>query len=430
MAKAPRIEAGDRAGEPLKQMSKQLPPKPKTKSALTPRQIEARTSLWKGPDVDGITSSLIGKFLECKERFRLKVCEGLREARDFDALTEFGSIWHAAEENYVGNKPWLEGMDKYVKQLKEDYCTAEEEIDHWFNVAKAAFPIYIAFYKSGIQRGRTPLLEEVAFNVPYTLPSGRTVRLRGKFDCVFWMPGTSLLILQENKTKGEKYIDTAAIPETLPKNGQTMIYQTALRKSLITDPKVIKAMGLKGPSLINLGPKGDQTMLLPKSSKTPKVGGVVYNVIRRPLSDQYAIRQKKTESKPEFYKRLHDTIKADCVNSQGQFNGVNKHFFRWDCQLQQSHVDDFHGKCLNPLLEHLCDWWEWIEFDPYDPWRPRTFNGSLGPITHNTIHYQTPWGYFNTLAAGFRGAFYELLTVNRRFNLEKVSTLFPELDTP
>ena len=53
---------------------------------------------WKGPVEDGITFSLLSRWVVCRERFRLQAIEGLKEDEGFVAPIEFGSLWHEAEE--------------------------------------------------------------------------------------------------------------------------------------------------------------------------------------------------------------------------------------------------------------------------------------------------------------------------------------------
>src|SRR5690606_27397262 len=151
-------------------------------------------------------------------------------------------------------------------------------------------------------------LQEQSFAVPYTLPSGRQVTLRGKFDAVVLFGRD--IYLQENKTKGD--IDEEGIGSTLTGNLQSMFYQVALRRSLIgPDSPDWNNAGLhvgasfdylgtnsgKNPSAIKIGTTSPATYYHIPHTKgpAPKIKGTLYNVVRRPLSDRYAIRQRKDE---------------------------------------------------------------------------------------------------------------------------------------
>lgn len=374
--------------------------------------------LWQGPVEDGISFSLLSKFLVCRERFRLKTVEGLDEDEGFNHALEFGSLWHEAEEAHSAGKDWRSALTRYKDRLRSRYGqAAEEEILKWFNVAKATFPIYINHWKSHKdENGRVPVLEEESFRVPVLLPSGRTIVLRGKWDAIFRVKKS--VYLQENKTKGR--IDIEGIQGTVDNNLQTMVYHVALREWL----RLVKS-------------NQDPEWLEPKPGKTQltealdlPVKGTLYNVVRRPLSDQHAIKQRKgrevwneaktrkvrkgAETEKEFFERLaKDVIEPE----------AKSYFMRWKVMLTQADIDRFRVRCLDPILEGLLDWWDWIAADFDDPWRVNPDNGIPG----GGVHHQTPWGVYNSMFGGFRGDFFELLTTGRKSGLRHIETLFPEL---
>ncbi len=350
-----------------------------------PLRNTGRQPLWKGPQEDGITTSLLSKFLVCRDRFYLKVVEGLGEDEGFRHALEYGSLWHEAEEAHAGRKDWHKPLAAYATKLLDTYPGNEKTIQKWFAIAKVQFPLYVAHWRNHVSSmGRTPILQEEAFRVRYALPSGRWVMLRGKFDSVF---GQSRGIwLQENKTKGE--IDEEGIQKGIQYNLQTMIYHVALR--LLSKER--------------------------KDLQKHPIQGTLYNVVRRPLSDRFAIRQKKKESDQAFYNRIAASIKAK-----------PDHFFkRWKVILQNRDVDQFRLQTLDPILEALCDWWDFIKEDPFNPWRVRHSNGIPG----GGVHYRYPFGVYNSLSGGFRGDFFDFLTTGNRRGLVKVPSLFPELEHP
>ena len=145
--------------------------------------------LWKGPDVDGITNSLLSKFLVDRERFRLYVVEGLKEPEAFSHKLEYGNMVHCCEEATAGNKPWSPALIAFAKGLVKRFPEQGKEIDKWYNVCKIQYPIYIKHWKANPDvKQRIPLFQEKVFDVPYKLPSGRTVILKGKFDSVDRIP--------------------------------------------------------------------------------------------------------------------------------------------------------------------------------------------------------------------------------------------------
>ena len=406
--------------------------------------------LWKGPAEDGITFSLLSKFLVCRERFRLRVVEGLVEDMGFNHAIEFGSMWHEAEEglaasagkNFTGKNAeemksaiWYGKLAKYKNKLLSQYTGADErQIIKWFEIAKRQFPLYAEHWrKHPDEKSRKPILEEVAFRVPYTLPSGRTVLLRGKWDAVMlldrpakgsdpalyaawvehWPNAKCGIVNQENKTKGN--IDEDGLLRTIFGNLQTMLYHFALRQFCSAE----------AIDIVDAREHGKYRKLIEAVQYGYPITGVLYNVVRRPLSDRYAPKQKKGETEKQFYDRVASKISDD-----------PRHWFmRWRCILSPTDIERFQQQVFNPILEQLCDWWEWIQVDPHDPWRPRTEKEfkpwgaweADGPVP-NHIHWQAPWGVYDSLASGFRGDYFEYLTRGHTVGLQKIKSLFPELD--
>ena len=127
---------------------------------LTTRRIKKRETkepLWKGPEEDGVTQSMLGRFLCCRERFRLLVVEGLAEADGFNHRIEYGNMWHVCEEEFASspgnvmkgsskNQGWENQLRKYCQKLCAKYPLAQEQIDKWYNVCKLQFPIYVKYW--------------------------------------------------------------------------------------------------------------------------------------------------------------------------------------------------------------------------------------------------------------------------------------------
>jgi hypothetical protein len=152
-------------------------------------QAGAREPLWKGPESDheqgGITFSLLSRFLNCRERFRLLVVEGLRSRDRFNHRLSYGDLWHLAEETFATGGDVDAALYAHAQGLARRYPNDQEHINLYYQVCKVQFPIYLNYWaRQPDTVSRTNLLSEVAFSVPYTLPSGRVVRLRGKWDSV------------------------------------------------------------------------------------------------------------------------------------------------------------------------------------------------------------------------------------------------------
>lgn len=310
--------------------------------------------------VDGISYSLLSKFVDCRERFRISTVELLAPSHQKDSL-DFGTMFHKALELYAaGNNPF-----KIVQSLMKRYKNTN--IDPiLIRIVAVMVPIYIDFYKT--EKVKYVGQEEV-FDVPYVCKSnGRIIRLRGRWDELFEYKGK--LWLQENKTKTT--IQDNTILSTLPYDLQTMLYCSTLQKT-----------------------------------KKRKVGGVLYNVIRRPL-----LKQGAKESDSEYLTRIVEHIRED----------PGHYFKRFRNEFIGDEIAKFEERTLNPLLESVANWWESIKKNPFDPW----FLDEERKIP-NPNHYTRPFGVYSPLAFGI-GDYFDYVTNGSKAGLITKESCFPELE--
>ncbi|HEV2172821.1 MAG TPA: PD-(D/E)XK nuclease family protein, partial [Nitrospira sp.] len=353
-----------------------------------------RRSLWRGPRLDGITYSLLCKFLQCPERFRLQVVEGLREPHEWNYHIEYGNLFHAAEEARLGGKPWQPALSAYYTRLRAKYPANERDITRWYLLCKMQFPLYVQHWqKHETEVGCRSIYEEKPFRMEYKLSAppyggGDDIRviLRGKLDSAY--EKQNWIWLKENKTKGE--IDPEGISTTVDQNLQTMMYHIALRH-LLTDPNENTILDRKQNIKVRTYP-------------IERIAGTVYNVIRRPLSDRNAPRQKKKESDTVFIGRVGESIAAE----------PHKHFYRWIVPVSDRHIRRFQVETFDPLLRRLVAWWDAFNGDPFSPEK-------------NPYHFRYPFGAYHALERGYRGDFFKLLTTGSKAGLERTENLFPEL---
>lgn len=381
---------------------------PETKKSLAKAVKEAskkREPLWKGPVKDGVTQSLLGRFIVCRERFRCLVVEGLKTEEGFNHRLEYGSMWHICEEalalggnpivnNPVADPPWLKALKKYCQGLALKYREQQDQVQRWYSICKLQFPIYVEWWKKHPDvKKRKPLFQEREFSVLRELPSTQKIRLRGKLDAVDIIDGK--LWLQENKTKSD--YSEHQLKSQLFFDLQTMFYLTALEQ-------IRKEEGIKEP-----------------------IGGIRYNVVRRPLGGgKYSIQQRKgrgnaktgVESDEEFYARLADTIN-EAVEPEG------KHYFftRLQLPVSQAHLRYFQIRCLDPNLEQLILWWRLIEKDPFNPW---STNGQW-KYDWQFLHTIHPYGLYNPMDDGISSPLDEFIYSGDNRGLFRTDNLFPEL---
>lgn len=357
--------------------------------------------LWKGPESNdpqgGITQSLLCNFLVCRERFRLKTIEGIGSPDSWNHRIGYGNMWHVCEEALAskplpgaeGTKPerlWAEALLLHGNQTIRQHPQQQEQINHWYRVCKAQFPIYVDYWKSHPDVvNRKPFMSEQAFFVNYILPSGRVVYLRGKWDSVDIVDGRA--ILQENKTKGDW--SELFIQKQLTFDIQTMLYLVALQCHF-----------------------GQHKVKYP-------IRGVRYNCVRRPLSGgKHSIKQKEgtsktpAETKDQYYARLQGLIREEPAY----------YFARWDVPVSNKDITEFCRTFLDPVLEQLCDWYNWVtlckrkDMDPF------------AAASTTKLHWRMPFGVYSPLLDGGATDLDDHLATGSMVGLAPIATLFPELE--
>lgn len=403
---------------------------------LKGKRVEYRKGpLWTGPEGEGpqggVTQSLIGRWLECRARFAVRMIEGWKGADQFNKYLEYGNMWHVCEEAHASGAEekhldhWSNCLKLYCQNLAKKYPTQLDEVDHWYRTCKAQFPHYTTYWaKHPDVEARTPLMQEQMFDVPYSLPSGRVVRLRGKFDSVDLIGGSSEhctcgadrtgpsaeahekgcpaakaktvkglagIWLQENKTKSE--VDRAELEQQLKFDLQSMFYLVALTE---------------GRNSIDWPHDWDEPVL-----------GVRYNVVRRPFSSGKGNIQRKMvnktnkteETKDDFFKRL----------SRDYFEAEPEYWFqRWKAEVSPTDVKRFRDECLDPILEAMCWWYDF-----------QAKYISTDRIKHDysppNLHWRHPYGVRNMVGEGFRSDVENYLETGSTVGLVQNDDPFPEL---
>lgn len=376
-------------------------PEPKrTKESLasklkkTNRLRKLVESVWAGPQVDGITQSILSKLFVDPERFRILFIEGLREPEKFIIQIEYGQMWHTCEEHLAsGSDEWKNALKQYALQLVKKYPLQREDILHWKKLCEIQFPLYVEYWKRNPDvKARKPFYQEETFEEIITLPSGRQFVARGKWDAVdiieneYW--------IQENKSKST--VEVAMLSKQLMFDLQTMMYLVALQAHL----KKIKKDHIP-------------------------IGGVRYNVVRRPLSGgkgtirkHKATKNKPAETDEAFYGRVRTILKDD----------PSHYYTRLKVIVSSEDIETFKHQCLFPVMENLIDsfeWWDYCinkEVDVYDYLhRQKQFPH------HYPRHYRTPYGIYNTIAQGGMTEIDHYLANGSTIGLTRVTKLFTEL---
>ncbi len=406
------------------------------KVAALPKRHTNEDPLWAGPsgggELGGITQSMINKFLSCRERFRLKYILGLELPDRWNHKIGYGNMWHVCEESHAAEqvggpariKTWAEALNDHTKQQLQRYPLQREELLKWYQTCMTQFPEYVNRWRDHPDvRNRTPLLQEQVFDVPYKLPSGRTVRLRGKWDSVDLIQGgacecgadrtgpsaeahsegcpaiyTTGIYLQENKTKGQ--VDELRIERQLRFDLQTMLYLVALKLWWEGQPHE-------------------------KPLFKDKIRGVRYNVVRRPFSggkgniSHHSAKTTKTKYTPkETDEHFYERLRADYISTDPGY-----WFFRVRTEVSAHSLQVFRDTFLDPFLEQVCWWYEQIT-KRHDAFT-MTARGHAYP--YPPMHYRTPFGVWSALEEDRSTEYDAYLETGSEAGLRRVESLFPEL---
>lgn len=264
----------------------------------------------------GLSVSSVGRWLECREQFRLRYAEGWRSVRTSAAI-DFGELWHWLLGRQFQNR----GREKRIERVLTHYdavfkdnnpqCSDRRQQDLHLSLAKTAalWPTYQAKYGEE-DAARSWVGVEKEFRIEYDcFPLSYPVPIQGIFDGVFKernKKGLKEYWLFETKTKGR--IDEFEIEDTMHLDLQVQLYALCIRE------------------LYGCWPKG-----------------VVYNVIRNPASQPL---KKKNEDLPAFQKRLAKEVAKD----------EDHYFKRWSMEFKPSQLESWEENQWQPLLLDIFNW--------------------------------------------------------------------------
>lgn len=307
--------------------------KAKSKSARRKKTVPFR-DLWK----DGVTYSFLDEFQHCREQARLSYVVGYTQVAMVEAF-EYGNCIHACLEAYGNANREVfnhnEVLNAYRDKRRKTLTSAEaQELNRIVETARLVWPAYLKWWTTKKGMETLPDCEFVSleedFKFPHTLPNGREIILRGRFDGILRYQGQ--LWLMENKTKS---VVDERIADYLPHDMQTMMYCHCIEQKY-----------------------GEP------------VAGILYNVVRRP-GLRYAAKDPSLSN-------LLQRIAADLAE-RPEF-----YFLRWNVYLAPDDISKWVDRVLNPILRNVILWWEEIESDPFNPWS----------IPDRVHHYASPAGLY------------------------------------
>lgn len=328
----------------------------------------------------GITYSSLSKFIVCRERFRIRYVEGLSPDTNKAAM-EFGTIFHKALELHA------KGMTttKIISALRRTASTKKKGTKKptfdplLTRIASSMIPYYQDYWKEVL--GKLDYFEgEQEFEFMYQCATGKVVPIRGKRDEGFRKDGK--IWLQENKTKGQ--IPEDQIIQTLSHMLQPMMYLLSFKHD----------------------------------HPTEELGGILYNVIRKPQ-----LKKGAKESETAYVKRICSDIEAR-----------PDHYFKmFEVEIDDNHLKEWEHRHFDPLVSQLTIWWESIKNNPFDPWLTQRRNvqvlDGLDPneLVGNPHHYVRPFGVYDPMSHGL-GDYFVRITQGHDAGLIRNTEIFPELE--
>ena len=326
-------------------------------------------TLWKGPLIDGITQSMIGKFVQCPYRFYLYAILGLKDNTPLHDNLIWGDVFHKGLELYIESKDlnvsvvgMLEYLDTKYPNAPSTYKTSTRRM----------------LYKFSLSTYNGEWQTEIPFKIPITLPSGRTVTMRGKIDALNTTHPDYQLVLGEHKCKG--YIDPARLAKELPHDRQLNIY-----------------------------------------CYLHNIEWVNYDLILIPEAVKYKPARSFNESPQEWMDKL---FTGPC-GSYGMFP-INQQVHQWIHNkptffLPREGQERYWNETVYPDLERICIWWDYVTQPGFDHTDPKFYNH---------IFYKTPVRQFEASnTEKFECDYYSHLIGDEDISeLADVGSLYKELE--
>jgi len=296
---------------------------------------------WKGPLIDGISQSIINRYLTCPYRFFLYAALGLEDPEEYNANLTWGDSFHVGLEHLITGESIEESTTHMLTHLKTTYPMSGPTFPH---STTHMLKLYDLSYLN-----KEEWVTEQEFKVPYTLPCGRQLTLRGKLD------GHNITKTRAVEHKCKKRHDKNKLRQEIYKDLQICLY------SLVTGIREWQYDVIKIPDL------------------------------------QYSPPVKRTvESFENQVRRWYTEVDF------GDYP-INKKKRLWIDQfpvyLSEDNITIFKNRTLDPILLRMCKWYEKVSSDSFDP------------EVYDDIYYENPIRHFNPLMTeSFEGPYHKYMT--------------------
>lgn len=257
---------------------------------------------------DGVSQSLIQKWLQCREQCRLEYNEGWTKIKQ-PLFFKFGTCvhWVLAEIYNSGEYPSKDHIVGLIRKYERNYLqknvvNAEDqaELDELFMFAELLLERYFLMYEDDFKHKWLHVEKNFEVEVGKFLP----YKIRGRWDGIYEDENGDLTLIDH---KCLSLIDPEGIKDVLPLDMQVMTYLYAARQIFGRMPKQM-----------------------------------IYNILRRP-----GFRQGK-KSAEEF--KQHIILEMN--------KKLDYFFIRIPIRITEHEVDDWYENQLFPILEQIQDWYD------------------------------------------------------------------------
>jgi hypothetical protein len=326
--------------------------------------------VWKGPLIDGVTQSLISRFLECPYAFYLYAIMGVQEDTPPPENMVWGDTFHKGLEILLDTKSRSAASEAMIDHLATKYPAAPASF-------KVTTTKMLDLYKIKNNHMDAEWQTELVLDLYYKI-RGYNVRFRGKLDGLTYDHPDYPALMVEHKCKG--YIDPLQVRDELHLDLQCNLYM------FLHD-----------------------------------VEFVAYDLIKIPEAQKYGPPPSYGETAADWADKLFHGP----VGSYGGNYPIHKAPHKWVHQsvytITEEQQQTYWNTTIIPLVLRMIEWYEYVtssEFSIEDP-------ASYGPI-----FYRHPIRHFSgRKTESFKCPYYSYLVGQSDItDLIPVSSYYSELE--
>ncbi len=293
--------------------------------------------MWKGPEVDGITQSIINTYLQDPYSAYLYLILELKEDVPLHPNLIWGDAYHKGLEYLIENRDYPFAVDRARKHLRDHYSGCPTSYQWSIPKMLRCYDTETHHYPQDSDvKWKTELLLDRKINI-----DGRSIRFRGKVDAITHNHPDYGKCLGEHKCKG--YIDPELTGQELIQDLQCNIY-----------------MYLED------------------------VEWVIYDLIKIPDVQKYGPKKSYDETSKQWINKLY----SGPVGSYGGAYPIYLNQAHWVHQkpyfISRESQQDYWDFTVIPIIKQICRWYEHVTQSDFDHENPDHFNEFFyrKPIRH------------------------------------------------